>query len=401
MDHNNAHFLSDSSTLNFYASLSTVRSFEALSDPANYRPLPSDWSLVIADVMNSTAAIQKGNYKAVNTVGVSVIAATLNIVRPVEIPSLFGGDGALVCIPEQFSDRVRPALAATLAMAVRSFGLILRAAIVPATFLRSQHADILVARHQVSEHFVQCAFTGGGTELAESLLKEGTLPDRFVVSPDSEASADYSGLECRWQEIRSPQGETVAMIIKAVKPHPDNLPVYASVIRAIGSVYGSDDRCKPVTENAVRAAFSYRVLRNELRLKHWRDGFLRVAWQLMVLRAVVLLGWFLMRFRMRSGNTEWGTYKRDLVANTDFRKFDGALRLVLSGTRQQREQLEQYLLWLRERGEIAYGLHVSDSAIMTCLVQERQSLHFHFVDASGGGYAAAAQAMKSILPAAP
>lgn len=397
MEAKSSDFSSDSNS-DFYASLSPVRSFESIADPTNYRPIPSGWVLVVADVMNSTAAIQRGDYKAVNTVGVSVIAAVLNVVRPTEVPYLFGGDGAIVIIPERFADLVRPALAATLAMAVRSFGLILRAGVIPLDFLRARGADVLVARDQVSEHFVQCALTGGGIELAESLLKEGSLPDRFVIVPDPKATADYSGLECRWQEIRSPRGETVAMIIRALSPHPANLSVYESVIQTIGSIYGSDDRCKPVTEDALRAAFSYRILKNELRVKFWKEGIFRLLWKLTVLRAVVLLGWFLMKFRIRSEHIDWGVYKRDLVAHTDFRKFDGALRLVLSGTRDQREQLERYLQWLRQSGKIMYGLHVSDSAVITCLVEQRQSLHFHFIDASGGGYAAAAQAMKMTFP---
>jgi hypothetical protein len=82
------------------------------------------------------------------------------------------------------------------------------------------------------------------------------------------------------------------------------------------------------------------------------------------------------------------------VLNTDFRKFDGSLRLVLSGTAAQRGELAAYLDGLRDAGSVAYGMHVARSALMTCLIEERQGAHFHFVDASGGGYAAAAAAMK-------
>jgi hypothetical protein len=112
------------------------------------------------------------------------------------------------------------------------------------------------------------------------------------------------------------------------------------------------------------------------------------------LRLSVLVGWVLLRFGIRWGGTDWGAYKSDLVTNTDFRKFDGSLRLVLSGTAAQREELTRYLEERRAKGELAYGLHVAKSAVMTCLIEERQGAHFHFVDGAGGGYAAAALAMK-------
>lgn len=389
----------DPGTDRFYASLPEVKDFSGLTEAATYTPLPDNWALVVADVMNSTSAIQKGNYKAVNTVGVSVIAAVLNVLRPLEIPYIFGGDGAVLCIPERFSDRVRPALAATLAMAVRSFGLILRAAVFPATFLRQQGSDLLIARCRVSDHYVQCGLAGGGVEAAESMLKEGSLPAAYVVTPDQSESADYTGLECRWQEIRSPWGETVAIIVRANAGHPEHLRTHAAVLRAVESIYGDGERCRPVTEGAVRAAFSYKVLQNELRVKHANQGMLGVFWRLMILRAVVLYGWLLMKLRIRIHDTQWGDYKKDLVANTDFKKFDGALRLVLSGSPRQREQLEQVLLWMKQRGDVTYGIHVADSAIITCLVEQRQGGHFHFVDAAGGGYAEAARAIKQSGPA--
>jgi len=382
------------STDAFYSSIPAVKSYEELADRRNFVPLPPDWHVVVADVVNSTAAIQRGDYKAVNTAGVSVIAATINVVRPVEIPYIFGGDGALVCVPGWSANRVTTALSATLAMSVKSFGLILRAAIIPAEHIRSQGQEILVARHQVSDHYVQCALFGGGSEAAESMMKDGTLPAEFLMKPDVNATADYSGLECRWQEVRSPHGETVAIIIKATAKGSEGLPVLQGVIRTVGSIYGNEDACKPVTEDTVRAALSSRVLRHELRIRNWKKGTLHILWLSVVLRATVILGWFFMRFGLRFNDTDWGAYKKDLVANTDFRKFDGAVRLVLSGSPRQREKLQQYLTWLRERGEIRFGIHVSDAAIMTCLVQQRQSVHFHFVDAAGGGYALAARGLK-------
>jgi hypothetical protein len=111
----------------------------------------------------------------------------------------------------------------------------------------------------------------------------------------------------------------------------------------------------------------------------------------------VIVGWFLLRFGVRQRDVDWGRYEDDLVVNTDFRKFDGSLRLVLTGTRSQRAELTAYLDGLREWGELAYGMHVARAALMTCLIEEREGAHFHFVDAAGGGYASAAMSLKRSL----
>lgn len=379
----------------FYRRIAPVESFEALASGANYLPLPPDWWLVVADVVNSTTAIASGNYKAVNTVGVSVIAATVNVLRPVEIPYVFGGDGAFLCVPGWSIPKVRTALAATLAMARESFGLQLRGAVIPATFVRDRGHDILVARHRVSEHYIQSAFLGDGPEFAEEELKSARLPEAYRVFADPEASADYTGLECRWQEIPSAAGETVAVIIKVPGSAERSLSLYRTIMQQIEHIYGGADRSRPITEEKIRSAYSKQILRNELGVHLWNRGALRRVLRLLKLRLVVLLGWFLMRYRLRFNQADWGTYKRDLVANTDFRKFDGSLRLVLSGDKEQREELEQFLEKLKKESRIQYGIHVSDSAIITCLVEQRQSMHFHFIDAAGGGYASAAKAMKT------
>jgi len=378
----------------FYAAIEPVEAFELLARPASYRPLPDGWSLVAADVVSSTAAIEAGRYKNVNTVGVSVIAAVRNCVRPVEVPYVFGGDGALVCVPDRYVPEVRRALAATIAMAEASFALTLRACVVPIERVRAEGLDILVARHRVSEHYVQCALFGGGAAWVEDQLKQGRLADELLVAPDAGASADYGGLECRWSEIPSPREETVAVIVDATGSSASSLPVFREVMERIRAIYGEAESCRPVERAGLAVSLSRAVLGNELGLRAWKRTAIGRLVDALRLRVAVLVGWFLLRFDVQWGDVDWGTYEEDLVANTDFRKFDGCLRLVLSGTSAQRAELEAHLKELREAGRVAYGVHVARSALMTCLIEERQGGHFHFVDASGGGYAAAAAALK-------
>ena len=112
------------------------------------------------------------------------------------------------------------------------------------------------------------------------------------------------------------------------------------------------------------------------------------------IRVHIILGWIFMRFKLKIGDVFWGEYKNDLVSNTDFKKFDGVLREVISGTAEQRMKLTAYLEKHYKNGECAYGIHTSDSALVTCMINNRSGEHFHFVDGSDGGYAMAAAAMK-------
>ncbi|RMH19904.1 MAG: DUF3095 family protein, partial [Gemmatimonadetes bacterium] len=319
----------------FYGRLPTVDDFAELTGGAPYHDVPGSWHVVVADVRDSTTAIARGRYKAVNTVGVSVIAAVRNVVRPTEVPYLFGGDGALLCVPATHAPAVRDALAATVAMARDRFGLELRAAMVPVARIREAGRSLRVARHRVSPHYVQCAFEGDGADWIEAALKRGALGEDALIAADPRATADFSGLECRWHEVRSPADETVALIVEA----PDGREL-REVVTVVERVFGEPEVCRPVREDALRPALSRRALSYESAVKGWRRAWwARLAFAVW-LRVEVVAGWWLMRRGTERDGVRWGEYKRDLVANTDFRKFDGRLRFVLSGTREQRERLE-------------------------------------------------------------
>ena len=83
----------------FYTGLTPVMDFRCLTDESLYEPLPDDWVVGVADVVNSTGAIAEGRYKAVNMAGASVISAVKNAVGGAEFPFIFGGDGTGFAIP--------------------------------------------------------------------------------------------------------------------------------------------------------------------------------------------------------------------------------------------------------------------------------------------------------------
>src|ERR1043166_10308077 len=53
----------------FYGGIPVFRGFTRLMEPQLYAPLPDDWSVGVADIVESTRAIAAQRYKAVNMAG--------------------------------------------------------------------------------------------------------------------------------------------------------------------------------------------------------------------------------------------------------------------------------------------------------------------------------------------
>src|SRR5256714_11272213 len=115
----------------FYGSIPVFRGFASLMDPALYSPLPDDWTIGIADIVESTRAIANQRYKAVNMAGAAVIAAVTNALEGREFPFVFGGDGASFAVGPDDLDRARDALAATARWVQEDLNLAMRVALIP------------------------------------------------------------------------------------------------------------------------------------------------------------------------------------------------------------------------------------------------------------------------------
>ena len=383
----------------FYSTLPVHTEFAAVSDLANYVSLPDDWSILAADVQDSTGAIKAGQYKGVNITGVSVITSIKNIAKPLELPYIFGGDGTTLCIPPALLQQSKEALLATRLMAETQFHLRLRVGVVPVRLVREAGLDVLVLRHRMSKYYIQAAFAGGGIEYAESLIKKEAEGLPYRLEPEGEVvDADYSGLECRWDTVPSERGEVIALIVKALASSiQQEAIIYNEVIEKIRQIYGDDDICRPVYSEGLRLTNKYEKLLYEIRLRTFGSGQVSAVKYWFLLRVQMLIGRICMSLGLKTGSVDWRRYKSDVVSNTDFKKFDGMLREVISGTAEQRAELSRYLQQRFEQGDCVYGIHVSDSALVTCMINNRNGEHFHFVDGADGGYAMAAAEMKAQL----
>ncbi len=125
----------------FYAKLKPLPSFAAFSQLSRYATVPDGWHVIITDIKDSTRAIDKGRYKDVNTIGASSITAVLNAVKKVDIPYVFGGDGATMLVPNEVLPETTSALLATKQLAKEAFKLDLRVGIVPIEDIKKQKLD--------------------------------------------------------------------------------------------------------------------------------------------------------------------------------------------------------------------------------------------------------------------
>ena len=142
-------------------------------DPALYSPLPDDWTIGVADIVESTKAIANQRYKAVNMAGAAVIAAVTNALEGREFPFVFGGDGASFAVAPADLERAREALAATATWVEEDLDLVMRVALVPVKAVRAQGLDVRVARFGPSANLSYAMFSGGGLGWAEAAMKRG------------------------------------------------------------------------------------------------------------------------------------------------------------------------------------------------------------------------------------
>jgi len=386
------------SSAGFYAGLPVLPDFSGVADPRNYSPLPGDWHVATCDVRNSTLAVQAGNYKHVNTVGASAVTAMLNAAGTLEIPFIFEGDGSAFCVPPDLLEDAKAALVMTQDMARKSFGLELRVATVPVAKIRDAGLEIQVARVRVSDNYIQAAFAGGGMAYADRYMKDPATAPLCEVQPGSIVGrGSLEGLECRWQDIPSRHGETVSLMVRALTKEPGKAAtVYRDVLAKVMDIYGSDEACHPLTPPilTLMPALGARQLGPEVGVRAADRGAFGKWLYLMRVRWFVALGWFLMKFGLKTEFTDWSTYKDTLFRNTDVRKFNDVYRQILAGNAAQREALDAWLAERYAQRELVYGLHVTNRAHMTCLVFNYSGKHLHFIDGADGGLFLAAKAFK-------
>src|SRR3954466_16064359 len=372
----------------FYAGIPVFRGFGSLMDPALYSPLPDDWVIGVADIVESTKAIAEKRYKAVNMAGAAVIAAVTNALGGREFPFVFGGDGASFAVSPDDIGHARDALGATATWVKEDLDLLMRVALVPIAAIRAQGLDVRVARFGPSPNLSYAMFSGGGLGWAEAAMKRGEFA---VEAAPPGTQPDLTGLSCRFEEIPSVRGLILSVLV--VPAQGADAAAFRKLIEdIIVLVERSPDAGRPVPPGGPPLRWPPAGVDFEARAQRGGPLLKRRA----AVLAHTLFVYLIMRYRIRVGGFVPKTYVQQVVENSDFRKYDDGLRMILDCSPELERGLTHRLSQAASAGIARYGLHRQDAAMMTCFTPSAlRSDHVHFIDGARGGYASAATALKA------
>jgi hypothetical protein len=375
----------------FYRELPAFTEFNGLFDSAQYQPAPSDWWVVITDVKGSTLAIEQGRYRDVNTIGAASIASLQNVMGTEPFPFAFGGDGATALIPGHQKSNAESELNALRKLAEEKFGLGLRVGMVSIAELEEENLPVLVAKYQLKSQYPLAVFRGGALTRAEEKVKADEA--KYEIPVQDAKETDLSNLSCRWQALPAQNGRIITLIVTALTANKPE--TYASFTKSLEEIMdGRIEEANPVKPHAMRYLPLMKMLRSEARFQSRFTPF--------VLRMLeIIMAWMIFGTRLFKLIRPMRHYVESNPSHSDYRKFDDMLRMVLDCSKEQSMAIQRLCETLYNNGDIRYGIHYSEEAVMTCYVPTmKDGEHIHFIDGGDGGYAMAAKQMKAQSKAA-
>lgn len=362
--------------------------YELLKRNQLFQQMPADWHVIITDIKGSTKAVFKGKHETINLIATGSIVTVLNFVfsKGIEIPFFFGGDGATFLVPPSVLGMAMELLLLYKENTQFNFDLELRIGTLPIHQIYDLGYEINISKFNISKSFSIPVVLGAGLDHAERLIKaENYLLDKKWGRADE---LDLSGMQCRWDKIGPPENsnEIVTLLIIACNASYQ-ASVFSKVVSHMDDIYGDQKKRQPISVGKLRLKSTFNRLSLEMRA---RIGKVRLL-ELIGTWLVNLYGYIY--FRTERGKN----YLNRLVEMSDTLVIDGKINTVISGNKAQRLKLLEALDDLEKLGEIIYGAHVSNDAVMSCYVRDLKDGHIHFVDGSDGGYTQAAMVLKSKL----
>jgi hypothetical protein len=237
---------------------------------------------------------------------------------------------------------------------------------------------------------------GEGLREAERLLKERAVGGADVVDPQWSGSESgiFNGLECRWQPIRNRNGAIATLLVLPRTAENDRL--FCRVLEKLSDA-GVPPETSPIENAQLRLTVGAAALSSEARIRsRLLPAPLRPV-RLALMQGATALAKVLIRWNLPAQGVWWREYRRAVSSNTDHLKLAGSLQCLLDVDPRRFKRVIEWLEECQRNGELAFGYHLESTAHMTCMVLDRATRHFHFIDGSEGGYTRASQLLKTNL----
>ncbi|MBP6866040.1 MAG: DUF3095 family protein [Candidatus Pacebacteria bacterium] len=382
-------------TKNFYTKLPLIKYTlnELLESAGDFESVPEDWTIILTDIVSSTEHFKADRYQEVNFVAVSSVSVVLNVVRrrKITIPFVYGGDGATLFVPPEAVSECKGKLATLRSNVKKRFGMDLRVSLIPVSLVLEAGFPIRVAKLYVSSNYHQAIFLGEGIHYAESLMKQD--PEFLLSEHTKHKPIDLSGLECKWNALFPPRkGDEIVSLIVAPLGKTEPEEIFHNVLGEIDRIYGPFSKRHPIHPKTFSPTTHLKTIIHASHLKHGKVHFFYVA------KNLILGLWKAARLELRGlWHTLINKEVPDMSTSSDTLKIDNTLKTVFAGSPESRPRFIKWLDEQEEKGELVYGIHVSQSSVMTCYIKESEHMHIRFLDGFGGGYTMASIPLKQKL----
>jgi predicted nucleic acid-binding protein len=386
-------------TENFYKQIPVIKTEleEALTEESYFKSVPNNWHIIVTDIENSTDEFNNGKYKEMNIISASSIIIALNIADKygIEIPFIYGGDGASILVPQKILDEVLESLTTLRNNAKYNFKLSLRVGSISIENLKKYGHRLKIAKIKIVDNYTQAIFLGVGLAQAEKIIKNDK---RFLSRKEGEEKKlNLSGLQCRWNEIEPPahKKDILVLIIQPLKQRGQSI-TYKKILEDIENVYGSFKRRHPIGSKEIGHSSDFKTLSKASKIKYGRLNIFYTGFQ--------MVKSFLNKIYIKSNiklpiEIHEDYIHGDIATATDTLKIDGSLKTILAGSKKQKEELLRKLKQREKRGEILFGHFGTESTTITCYVHKREKEYINFIDGTDGGYIKAAQELKAKIKA--
>ena len=200
------------------------------------------------------------------------------------------------------------------------------------------------------------------------------------------ATVNLSRLACRWNPIPATHDEVISLLVQAL-PIEENTTseTYQKFCNELTNILGNIESHNPVNHQNMTQKDSSTVIQSIRKIQ--AHQLVEQFNQIVFLLLSYLPGFTIL--------LNIPTYKATLASHSDYWKFDDMLRMILDCTFEQSQRIEALCEDWHQRGWIAYGIHHSKEALMTCQFDAfEDGKHLHFIDGGDGGYAMAAKGLK-------